>query len=53
MLHNEESRALVVQALTEQENQVTAFVALLLKEEEKQSADGKPNIVITDVACKN
>ena len=52
MLRTEATREQVQLAVTEQQTVVTNFVALLLKEEERQGSDGKPSIVITGTQCK-
>ncbi len=54
LLRNEATREQVQLAVAEQETVVTKFVALLLKEEEKQADDRKkePAITITDTQCK-
>jgi hypothetical protein len=57
LLNGDEPRGAVQQAIADQDDQVTKFVSLLIKEEEKQHESddgkkGKDNIVITDTACK-
>lgn len=58
LLRNEETREKVQQAVIEQDNVVTKFVALLLKEEASQAADkdaqkkNEGDIVSTDTQCK-
>jgi hypothetical protein len=52
LLRNEGARSTVVAALEEQNGLVVDFLTLLLKEEERQGADGKPAIAITDTQCK-
>ena len=52
MLNGEATRAEVQGVLSEQDSTVTDFLSLLLKEEERQSGNGKHAIVITDTQCK-
>ena len=58
LLRDESSRDAIQQAVTEQENVVTKFVALLLKEEAVQSDEKKKEkavsgeITVTDTSCK-
>ena len=54
LLRDEESRDNVVRAVTEQQSVVMQFVSLLLKEEKRQSEDGKKDsaITFTDTQCK-
>lgn len=55
LLRNEESRSQVQQAVAEQQDTVTRFVSLLVREEENQTAGAKRDaeIVVTDVQCRN
>ena len=52
MLDGAATRAEVQGAASEQDGLLGQFVALLLKEEERQAGNGKPNITITDTQCK-
>ena len=47
LLRNEVTRDLVQLAVTEQQNVVTTFVSLVLKEEKRQAGDEKKDSAVT------